>query len=151
MATIEDRIQSLETAVAQIRNAFAAATGAKTNGTTSTARAAPSVDLDSERGDFVVKKDPTRWKGVSCVGKRLSECPPDFLDALAGLCDWKAEKNEAEPGKEKYANYERLDAARARGWAERLRGGYTTPTFKRENGGAVHAPLDDANEDGVPF
>lgn len=90
---------------------------------------AADVDLDSEYGNFSIRKDPPKWVGRSFVGCRLSECTPDFLDAFASFCDWKAGKDESEgtPEKLKYAGYARKDAARARGWAKRLRSGKEPP------------------------
>jgi hypothetical protein len=87
---------------------------------------APDSDLDSQWGDPEVRKDSPQWLkmgGESYVGRRFSECPPDYLEALASFFDWKAGKDEAEgtPEKLKYAGYARKDAARARGWAKRDR------------------------------
>lgn len=84
-------------------------------------------DLDSQYGDPTIKKDPKRWTGESYAGCRYSECPPEYLDVLADLKDWMADKDEekgTDDGK-KFARYGRLDAARARGWAERKRNGWT--------------------------
>lgn len=91
-------------------------------------------DLDSEWGNEEVRKDPKRWKGESFAGKRMNECPPEFLDELAGHFDYKSER-EAEDAattddeqvakdKKKYSGYSRKSAARARGWAARLRAGW---------------------------
>lgn len=81
-------------------------------------------ELDSDRGDPTVKKDPTRWKGESRVGYRYSECEPEYLDVMADLKDWMADN--PRPGSDpKYASYDRKDAARARGWAKRIRDGWT--------------------------
>lgn len=81
---------------------------------------APPVDLDSERGDFVVKaKDPRDWTGPPMTGRRLSECPATYLDLLAERYDFFNQK-EAD---EKKRKYNALDAARARGWAARVRAG----------------------------
>lgn len=97
---------------------------------------ATDADLDGQWGNPEVKKNPPRWQGDSCVGRRLSECPPEFLDELAAFSDWKAGKDEeAAPAlaeedaakKRKYAGYARKDAARARGWAARLRAGWKPP------------------------
>ncbi len=94
------------------------------------AAAAPAVasdyDLDSQWGDPEVRKDSPNWIKLgreSYVGRRFSECPPDYLESLASFFDWKAGKDEAsgEPEKLKYAGYSRKDAGRARGWAKRNR------------------------------
>lgn len=110
------------------------------NGTTGGAKASPGGnqrggggevaserDLDSQYGDPTVKKDPKRWTGESFAGCRMSECPPEYLEVLADLKDWMADKDE-EKGTDdgrRFAKYGRLDAARARGWAERKRNGWT--------------------------
>lgn len=93
-----------------------------------TAHVAPSVpldvDLDGKYGNPIVKaKDPRDWIGESQQGKRLSECPPEYLDMVAARLDYFAEKEENAKKKQ----YNRLDAARARGWASRLRAGWTPP------------------------
>jgi len=85
-------------------------------------------DLDGERGNPEISKDPKKWAdegGASYIGRRFSQCPADYLMAMAGLLDWKARTKETEGKatgddiKIKYALYDRLDAARARGWAKR--------------------------------
>lgn len=86
-------------------------------------------DLDGQYGDPNVRKDPPRWSGESHAGKRYSDCPPEYLETLAGLLDWQAGKDEekGDPDSLKYAGYKRKDASRARGWAKRLRDGWTRP------------------------
>ena len=98
---------------------------------------APDSDLDSQWGDEEIRKDPPRdWSGDSHKGRRMSECPPEYLDALAGYFDWKAGKEDEEAQrldgeeqskKRKYAGYSRKSAARVRGWAQRLRSGWKPP------------------------
>ncbi len=94
---------------------------------------APRVDLDGPHGNpTIAAKDPRDWSGPTMKGKRFSECPAEYLDLLAERLDYFAEK---EPDAKK-ANYNRLDAARARGWAARLRSGWTPAP--------VDAPIDEA-------
>lgn len=81
------------------------------------------VDLDSEHGNYVVKKNPPRWKGRDYAGKRLSETDPEFLDVLASFHEWRITKMESEGKDPKWAI---LDAVRASGWARRLRNGWTS-------------------------
>lgn len=96
--------------------------------------AASDYDLDSQYGDPVVKKDPPRWKGNSFVGYQFSQCPADYLDVLAGLLDWQARKDDEQgktwtnkKGEEvPSSSFKRKDAARARGWAARIRAGKVT-------------------------
>lgn len=84
-------------------------------------------DLDSQWGDPAVRKMPPRWKGDDFSGLHMSQCPAELLDALAGFFDWaagKAEENNERTDKGKaIADYKRMDAARARGWAKRIREG----------------------------
>lgn len=92
---------------------------------------AEHVDLDSQHGNPIVKtKDPRDWTGAPMKGKHFSECPPEYLDLLADRFDYFAGKEE-DPKK---AKYNRLDAARARGWATRLRSGYVSTTGTQEPG-----------------
>ena len=87
------------------------------------AQIADDGDLDSQYGNPVVRKDPTRWTGPSYVGSTYSDCPADYLETLAGLLDWQAgksdEKNELLNNGKPRSQYLRKDAARARGWAQR--------------------------------
>jgi hypothetical protein len=85
---------------------------------------APTVNLDGPHGDPVVKaKDPRDWAGDSQQGRKFSECPAEYLDLVADRLDYFAEREEDA----KKAGYNRLDAARARGWAARKRAGWTPP------------------------
>lgn len=83
-----------------------------------------TVNLDGPHGDPIVRaKSPRDWTGEDQLGKPFSQCPPAYLDLIAARYDYFASTAEDEQ-KRKYA---RLDAARARGWAERLRGGWRAP------------------------
>ncbi len=105
---------------------------------------ASDADLDGQYGDEEVKKNPKRWTGESFIGRRMSECSPEFLDSLAGHFDYKAEREaedaanaedeETANAKKKYAGYSRRSAARARGWAARLRAGWKPPAPPAESG-----------------
>lgn len=112
--TVEERLAAVESELAKWRAAFGAIGGGAGGGV-----ALPSVDLDSEHGNPEIRKDPPRWRGESFVGKRYADASVEYLENLAEFLQWKAGKNDAEPGKEKYAKYDRLDAARALGWARR--------------------------------
>ncbi len=91
---------------------------------------ATDADLDGQYGDPVVKFTPRDWTGDDCKGILFSDCPPDFLDALAKAFDYFAQKKQAE--NDPKAKYEVLNAARARGWAARLRSGWTPPRANPE-------------------
>lgn len=86
---------------------------------------ADDADLDSEYGNPTIKFDPREryWTGPSFVGYHFSETAPDYLDATAkylDACAFMAAK-ESDEKNQKSARYKRKDAARARGWAARLR------------------------------
>jgi len=83
------------------------------------------VDLDAPDADEVVKVKPRDWTGDDYKGTRMSLCAPAFLETLAEVYDYFATKNDSEgavdaKGRPK-SFYDRRTAARARGWAARLR------------------------------
>lgn len=102
---------------------------------------APSVPdrlLEGQHGDPLVRmKDPRDWTGEPMKGRTFSQCPPEYLDLCAERFDYFIQKaneglgsvtnddEEAELRKE--IKYKTLDAQRARGWAARLRKGWTPP------------------------
>ena len=87
--------------------------------------------LDGPHGNPVIKaKDPRDWSGDSMNGRTFSECPPEYLDLLADRYDYFSTKPDQEPSKVRYAQ---IDAQRARGWAARLRAGWTPPVAPRVN------------------
>lgn len=94
-------------------------------------RVAPDADLDGPYGDPELRFTPRDWTGEPHKGRRFSECPPDLLDLVASSLDYFAAKAEKE-GKttasgKPVADFNRKDAARARGWAARLRQRPTSP------------------------
>lgn len=105
-------------------------------------------DLDGQYGDPEIKaRDPRDWTGPSMMGRRFSQCPAEYLDMLAERFDYFAGKNSAGTEEEqKKAKYQRLDAARARGWAARIRAGKVQPASV-ETPGFVEA----SDDDSVPF
>ena len=109
--------------------------------------AAPDSDLDSKWGDPELKFIPRGWTGVPCKGFHFSECPPELLDLVAESLDYFADQAEAKDEKttsgKPVAPYKRKDAMRARGWAKRLREGWT----KRETA----LPADDFGQPDDPF
>lgn len=104
-------------ALAQQRTAQARASQPKT--------VASDRDLDGKYGDPVVKFMPRNWTGPSFKNRRMSECPPALLEMLAETFDYFATqadaKNEMTDKGKPVADYKRSDAARARGWAKRMR------------------------------
>lgn len=115
-------------------------------------------DLDSQHGNPEVKaKDPRDWTGPTMKGRRFSECPAAYLLLVADRLDYFAKvadelMREQVPGSDEAkaaaskARYNRLDASRARGWAERLRKGWTPPP---EEPAAFTAPA--LTDDDIPF
>jgi hypothetical protein len=105
----------------------------------------PAADLDAPNGNPAIKaKDPRDWTGDSMHGKRLSECPPEYLDLLAARYEY---FNTLPDVDAKKAHYNRLDAARARGWAARLRAGWTAPAAAEASG----FPSDEVTKDEIAF
>lgn len=159
----DDALQQIAKDVAAIKSAlaagalaFAAALGATVPasgaGGSKGGEVASDADLDGQYGDPEVRRDPSDryWRGASYAGVALSACPPDYLDAFAKYkdsCAFMSEKEGSEK-KKKYAEYDRRDAARARGWAARLRSGW------RPKGAAppvTDEDYDDGGDDGIPF
>lgn len=136
LATIEAKLDQLLAGGGASRGAAPATS----NGQRSGGNVAGDDDLDSDRGNPTIYKDPPAkyWSGAtSYAGFHLSEVPePDYLDALAkyfDACAYMAAKDVA-AGKdveknEKSAKYKAIDATRCRGWAKRIRArGVSAPT-----------------------
>lgn len=113
-------------------------------------------DLDGPYGDPTVRNDPKDWRGPSFAGCRFSECPPEYLDMLASLFEWRATKDDekgarGEKNAKGYAingKFPRMDAARARGWAARKRNGWAPPATQDDLDQFGGDPNDDSN---IPF
>ena len=85
----------------------------------------PVEEMNGKYDDPIVMKDPPRWSKGSFVGKKYSECTPEFLRDLAGFLDWAAaddKKNNimTKTNKPRYL-YREKDAKRARYWADKIR------------------------------
>lgn len=128
-------VAAIKAALAAGAAAFASALGVPVQSAGGGSRGgavASEAELDGQYGDPEVRRDPSSkyWPGQSYAGRRLSECPADYLDAYAkykDACAWANDKDGGEK-KKKYAEYDRRDAARARGWAARLRAGWKPKT-----------------------
>jgi hypothetical protein len=113
---------------------------------------ASDTDLDGHYGNPIVKaKHPHDWTGEPMNGKRFSECPAEYLELVADRLDYFAGQSEAtgelaSNGKP-VAGYKRLDAARARGWAKRVREGKTA----RAKAAAPAGWTEPADDEAVPF
>lgn len=123
---------------------------------------APDGDLLGKYGDPVIKaKDPRDWTGAPMMGRKYSECPPAYLDLVADRLDYFADQAEAEKkttssGKP-VAPYNRKDAARARGWAARIRSGAHVQTQQDDSDAGWATPpgepaaAADSYTDDIPF
>jgi len=127
MSTTEETLARLEKKLDALL-AHLGANGARPAGKASASGAvADDADLDGKYGNPEIRKPPPRWAGEDYTGRRFSETEPAFLDTLAGFLDWKAgkaeEENKVSASGNPVAPLIRKDAARARGWAARLRAG----------------------------
>lgn len=104
-AMVEDRFNAIESRMAFLERA--------------SGLFADDRDLQGRNGDPRIKFDPKAWRGQPFKGSNASQCSPDFLDAYAEALAWMADH--PKEGKEKYAQYDRSDAARCRSWARRIR------------------------------
>jgi len=84
----------------------------------------PFVKLDEEWADKQIKIQPRSWKGESMVGKKMSECPSDFLQELASYLQYMGSRDRMSPTPKCNANgkpyweYTLFDAKLARTWAK---------------------------------
>jgi hypothetical protein len=113
-------------------------------------KVADDFDLDGQYGNPPVRKDPPAkyWSGESYAGMRFSECPAEYLEALGRYLDSCAYMKRTKPKDDKdikYAEYDEMNAARARGWAQRNKN--APPPVPKESNGAV----DSFDDDSVPF
>lgn len=139
-ATLKDML-----ALAQQRTQQARATAPKA--------VAPDRDLDGKYGDPELKFSPRDWTGPSFKGRHFSECPPDLLDMVAETFEYFGrqadEKHEMTDRGKPVGDYKRQDAARARGWAKRMREGKHRPPTINTNGNGHHSQADEwASDDG---
>lgn len=141
----EEKLDAILTAIRSIERRLDAMSAKQA---VPTEEVATDRDLDGQYGNPNVHKDPPLWikdGGESFAGRRYSEATPEYLDALASYHDWRADKDLAKGTEDgtKYAGYAKKDAARARGWAKRIRAGWNTAP------GSLTAPPTD--DDGAPF
>lgn len=156
--TLVTRVEALEATITQLRRALGGGSGGKTFGAV-----ADDAELDSRFGDPQIQRDPSEkyWKGESWVNMQMSQCPADYLDAFAQYkeaCAWMNEQK-GDHAKAKYVAYDRKDAARARGWAKRIREGRVVQSGERPPAavpkGGDEVPADYAagfgSDDEIPF
>jgi hypothetical protein len=140
MNDVEDRLdrieKKLDTLLALMRAGGGAGPRAALRGPDGEASAPPATqsaptvtdaDLDGPWGNPEVRFVPKRWSGADYKGKRFAECEPEFLEMLAETYEWFAQRDDESAAVDKNGNpksrWSRLDAARARAWAARLRAG----------------------------
>lgn len=124
------RLERLETEVAELKRVIAglAAVFGGNGG-----EAASDRELDHpQHGDPEVRLIPRDAVGCGVTkGQKFSRCPADFLEMLAESYDWFATKNDetgAVDGKGKPKSvWDKKSARLARGWARRIREGWTPP------------------------
>lgn len=120
---------------------------AQTRAASSTA-VATDRDLDGKYGDPVLKFDPRDWTGPRFKGRHFSECPPELLDLVAETFEFFGrqadEKHEVTDKGKPVGDYKRQDAARARGWAKRMREGRHRPPLVNTNGNGHQGHADEA-------
>jgi hypothetical protein len=150
--SLEERVAALEAAV------FAR------GGSRSTGPAGSDIDTSDPKQDVAIRKDPTAkyWTGRGYVGRKLSECPADYLLAFARYkeaCAYMAEKNTPDDEtKMKYARYDKLDARRAKAFAARAEASQprpTPPSSAPQSGGSsgdyASDFADSCADDEIPF
>jgi len=125
---LEQQVAELSTEVARLGRILAAIGAAFGVGPGAEIAPASDADLDSPYGDERIRCDPRDWKGTSRKNDVMSRCEPEFLDLYVGVMLHFAENNSADAQK---SGYDRRAAARAMGWARRLRAGW------RPKGGAA--------------
>lgn len=128
MASGEDALAVLRSIDATLKAMLALAQARTAQARAAAPKAiASDRDLDGTYGDPVVKFLPRDWMGESFKGCHFSQCPAAFLDMLAETFDYFASQAEAKDERtdkgKPVADYKRQDAARARGWAKRIRDG----------------------------
>lgn len=143
MATGEDALDLLRSIDASLKELVSIARVRKPKAVAS------NHDLDGKYGDPVLKFKPRDWTGASYKNSHFSECPAELLDLVAETYDYFASQAEAkdertERGKS-VAEYKRADAARARGWAKRIRDGVHRPALQTvpANGNGASAWAED--------
>jgi len=139
IAALEVRVEKLEAVIRALGAAFGGNAG--NGGDVATDR-----ELDTKYGDPKVAFVPSDFKGGSVAkGQSFSRCPPEFLDLFADIYAGFARKNDALGNKDAKGrpkgDWDRKTTNLARGWARRIRAGWTPPP-------AAAAPSFGANDGG---
>lgn len=152
--TSEQMVKELQTINAKLDRLLAGKTAAKSRA----GEVADDADLDSQWGDpgirYGLKVKYWAEQPDPFIGRRYSECSPEYLDATAkylDACAYMARKD----GEDKKAGYKERDAARARGWAQRKRNGWVPAATDEEAAGFADGELPPyspyTSEDDIPF
>lgn len=124
-ATAEEALRALQSIDTTLKQLLALSQRRVSQAKTGTV--ASDRDLDGQYGDPVLRFNPRDWSGDSFKNAHFSQCPPDLLDMVAETMEWFAQQAEAKDERtdkgKPIADYKRQDAARARGWAKRMREG----------------------------
>lgn len=132
-------LRSIDTTLKAMLRLVSAAAVKPVAETGASKKVATDADLDGKYGNPVINaKDPRDWTGPTMKGRKFSECPAEYLELVADRLDYFAEQAEKE-GKltstgKPVAPFNRADAARARGWAWRIRQGTHVPPPVEEAG-----------------
>jgi hypothetical protein len=106
---------------------------------------ASGAQLEGRNGDPKVRFKPRDWTGRDYKGCSFSETEPEFLDLLANALEYFADRKAvSDPQK---ASWDRLDAARARGWALRIRNGTAPGARANEPTAGPNYDFDDGEPD----
>lgn len=150
MGAGEEILRRLDAIEAKLDRALAGASSGASHGAPRGASGgvASDSDLDGQYGNPDVKFSPKSWTGPDFAKRPMSQCSADFLDVYAEALQYSSEHPKA--GKEKYATYDARDAARARGWARRVREGRGESPAPDGANGSGHSYAGGA-DDPLPF
>jgi len=142
VAALTARVVALEARLAAVEAGGARATSGGGGGDSHAV--ADDHDLNSEYGNPIVRYGlkPKYWSEQPdpFIGYKFSECTPEYLDATAkylGACAYMKRKE----GDDKKAGYKDRDAARARGWAAKIRAGYKAPVREQSDAADEELPF----------
>jgi hypothetical protein len=135
MNTTEDRLDRMEQKLDALLAAIKSQSGTVRTSAATAGGQEVEADIDGPRGDPEVRFVPKRWTGTDFKGHKFSACEPEFLDMLAEAYEWFAQRDDESGALDKNgtpkSRWSRLDAARARAWSSRLRGGSTSTPPRR--------------------
>lgn len=146
-------LESLAAEIGKLTSRIAKLEASKKLASNDSDSVASDRDLDSDHGDpvirFGLKEKYWPEQPDPNIGYKFSECSPEYLDATAKYLSavaWACRRaNGSQPADEKKAGYKEKDAARARGWAARIRarGGvpFATPAEEQQAAAEEEIPF----------